>query len=315
MTVLLPRYLQTKEYSAKDLRQVAQSLVMREGIVDFGDFAVSQRGAGANMSVDVAAGEAFVQGDTLADQGFYHVRNDAVVNVAIPAAHATLPRLDQVVLRVYDSTVTGSTDLAVVEVVAGTATAGATLENRNGAAALPASALRLAEVLVAAADTSITTAEIGAPVNPGAVTLESASGAPAAYAHGRPLGYVPAFSGTVPANVAFGAAMPWTERHDNEGGHDPAVNTHRYTVKTPGLWLLLLDPPSAASARLSRTSIVTTGAPIGDIIGASAAADNTVPYLAELYATDTLDLFNASGSVAGGVGAAIQGVWQGPSPL
>jgi hypothetical protein len=51
-------------------------------------------------------------------------------------------------------------NLAQVRVLAGTATGGATLDNRTGAAALPSSAIRLADVLVAATDTAITNSEI-----------------------------------------------------------------------------------------------------------------------------------------------------------
>jgi hypothetical protein len=51
-------------------------------------------------------------------------------------------------------------NLAQTRVVTGTATGGATLDNRTGAAALPASALLLADVLVAATDTAISNSEI-----------------------------------------------------------------------------------------------------------------------------------------------------------
>ena len=77
------------------------------------------------------------------------------------AAHASLPRLDQVVLRVYENTHDGSgLNTARIETVDGTATAGATLANRNGAAALPASSIRLADVLIAAASSSIPSGNI-----------------------------------------------------------------------------------------------------------------------------------------------------------
>src|SRR3954451_814013 len=160
MALWTPEFLQTQKYSAARARlMMAQAGIIQEGIFDLGDFAVTQRGAGANMSVDIAAGSAWIKGDDTARQGHYHVVNDATVNVAIPAAHATLPRLDQVVLRIYDSTVIGGgKDGVFIEVVSGTATVGATLANRTGAAALPSSAIKLADVIVAAADASITNA-------------------------------------------------------------------------------------------------------------------------------------------------------------
>src|SRR5688572_19961982 len=138
MALLTPEYLQTKSYNAIKDRAVLKSAVMREGIIDFGDFAVTQRAAGANMSVDVAAGECFVQGDTVVRQGIYHLVNDAVINATISANAPGNPRIDQIIARVYDSADAGAgTDTPAIEVLAGTPSAGATLANRTGAAALP----------------------------------------------------------------------------------------------------------------------------------------------------------------------------------
>lgn len=142
------------------LRYMLQQIGLQEGVYDAADLKISQRGAGANMSVDVAAGSAWIQGDDTARQGVYHLVNDATVNVAVSAAHATLPRIDQVIARIYDSSVAGGSDTPAIEVLAGTATAGATLANRTGAAALPNGAVRLADVLVAAAASSIANAAI-----------------------------------------------------------------------------------------------------------------------------------------------------------
>lgn len=133
----------------------------QEGVVNQTDLAVSQRGAGANMSVDVAVGAAWVQIDTGTRNGVSHLYSDAIVNTAITAAHATLPRLDQVVLRYNDSFIpTGAGDVPTIEVVAGTPTTGATLDNRTGATALPNDCLRLADVLVPAASSTVVSANI-----------------------------------------------------------------------------------------------------------------------------------------------------------
>lgn len=117
------------------------------------------------MSVDIAASTgsgAAVQGDSVTAQGLYYVApHSAVINEAISAADATNPRLDQVILEVKDDTHdAGGLNIARTRVVAGTPTGGATLDNRSGAAALPSTAIRLADVLVAASDTSITNSEI-----------------------------------------------------------------------------------------------------------------------------------------------------------
>jgi hypothetical protein len=170
MALLTPEYLQTKQYPAKTDRFTLEEVALGERVMGRNDLMVVQRGAGANMSVDVLAGAAWVQGDSIARQGLYHVVNDATTNVSITAADPTNPRLDTVCLKVNDSTDGGDgSDTPTFTVVAGTPTAGATLDNRNGAGALPATAIHLADVLVATSDTSITNAEIRSrrPLGPG----------------------------------------------------------------------------------------------------------------------------------------------------
>lgn len=158
--ILYPELLETRTYPFQRLRYMHEHMGLQEGVYDVADYDVVQRAAGANMSADVGAGSGWVRGDTGTRQGFYHVVNDATVNLAVTAAHATLPRIDQVILRVFDSTVSGGSDVPTLSVLAGTATAGATLDNRTGAAALPNDTIRLADVLVPAASTSVVTANI-----------------------------------------------------------------------------------------------------------------------------------------------------------
>ena len=124
------------------------------GVVNASDFAVTQRGAGANMSVDVAAGSAWVRGTQSADQGAYHAYNDGTVNLSIASADPTNPRIDLVVIRVQDAFYSGATNSASVTVVTGTAAASPSDPT------LPANALVLARVRVLAGATSITTARI-----------------------------------------------------------------------------------------------------------------------------------------------------------
>jgi hypothetical protein len=128
---------------------------MQEGAFAAGDMKVVP---GAALTVDVPGGVVLVQGDSVFDQGLYRCALDATINSAafpgggITAAHATLPRIDQIVARVYDQDVDGlGSRLWRPEVVTGVATSGATLANRTGAAALPASAMRLCDLLVPAA--------------------------------------------------------------------------------------------------------------------------------------------------------------------
>lgn len=251
MAIQIPQFLQTKTYSAKRLRRANQAEVMQEGIVDFGHFKVTQRGAGANMSVDVAAGEAWVDGDTSAEQGFYHVVNDAVTNVAISAASAANPRIDTLVLAVNDSTEIGGADEYKLEVIAGTPTAAASLANLSGVAAVGATKLVLAYILVGKEVTSITTEKIGGKRDyregltgyPVVAEPKAVAGAPAQYAHGRPLSYIPtarAYRTAVQsvANAINTAIQFNLELFDNEEIHSIASETTKFICRTPGLYLL-----------------------------------------------------------------------------
>jgi hypothetical protein len=124
------------------------------------DFMVTQRQAGANLSVDInmpAGGFAYVNGDTVNGQGLYCVPvHAATINEAVAAADLTNPRVDQVILEVQDNILDGSGgNQARTRVLTGTPTSGATLTNRSGATALPGSALLLADVLVPANATTV----------------------------------------------------------------------------------------------------------------------------------------------------------------
>lgn len=128
---------------------------LQEGVAGSGDYAVTP--GGASLQWSVAAGVAWVLGDSTSRQGLYPQANDAAVTGTVAAGHATLPRLDQVILQIADSSVTGASNTPTLSTLAGTATAGATLDNRNGATALPASALRLADILVPATTSGVLT--------------------------------------------------------------------------------------------------------------------------------------------------------------
>jgi hypothetical protein len=158
MTLMPTNILPTQSYpfgptgGKTGLRHLFQMLSsMQEGVAPFGggaggDLKVTQRSAGgAGQAVDVAAGEALILGDDTTRQGIYHQTADAVETVALPAASAAQPRFDQLIIHVYDSSITGGSDTPLFEVLQGTAQAGVTIDNRLGAAALPNNAIRLAE--------------------------------------------------------------------------------------------------------------------------------------------------------------------------
>lgn len=151
-------YLQTGETPAR-LDRWWIDRIFTEGVSDVpaGELLVSQHAGAANLSVDVAAGEAIIDGDDITDQGAYLARSTAIVNVALPAPPASNSRIDLVVLRVRDSTATGGAaadDGTTIEVIEGVA-AGAPV-----APAVPGTAIPLAQVVVAAGAVAITGANI-----------------------------------------------------------------------------------------------------------------------------------------------------------
>ena len=125
------------------------------GVVRPGDFAVTQNGT-PNMSVNVAAGGAFIRGTQNANQGAYHVWNDGTVNLPISAADVTNGRRDLVIAQVRDSAYSGADDDARITVVTGTPAA---VPADPSLASFP-NALVLARIAVAAGASSILTANI-----------------------------------------------------------------------------------------------------------------------------------------------------------
>lgn len=167
MALKIPEFLQTQQYTAmRDRLVLAHGARIQPGVWNCtarngGDFAVTQRSTTANMSVDVAAGYAIVAATDPGNRGYYHIENDAVVNKTVGASHGSFPRIDRVVAIVNDSQDGGDlSDTADIQVVQGTPTSGATLDNLNGQPTVPTSSLVLADVLVPAASSTVTTANI-----------------------------------------------------------------------------------------------------------------------------------------------------------
>lgn len=167
MTLRIPYANDAKQYDFGYLRHLAETLLNSEGVANYAtDMVVTPAGSG--LRVDISAGAAWVKGDSGTpamgiSQGLFSVVNDAAVTnaVTLPTADPTNPRLDQIVLKVRDSADLGSgADDALFEYVQGTPTSGATLLNRNGAAALGNDRLLLADVLVPATATNLTAANI-----------------------------------------------------------------------------------------------------------------------------------------------------------
>jgi hypothetical protein len=153
-TYIAPIWLQSLTYPAASDRLLADTLYTTGGVVGSGALVVAPRAAGANMSVDVAAGTVVVAGTSVAGQGKYVGRLTAPVNVPLSAAPgAGLVRIDVICAKIYDATAAGGTrnELTVEEPLVGTAVA-----SNPVAPTLPVSSEALAQITVAAGTASIT---------------------------------------------------------------------------------------------------------------------------------------------------------------
>jgi hypothetical protein len=150
-----PAWLQAGSYPAEDDRRlIATIFADSEGIILSSDLAVTQRGAGANMSVDVAGGRCVVKGDLATYEGSYFMENRGVTNLTVAAADPTNPRIDRVIAEVLNAEYSGVSNLWRLRVVTGTPA------GSPSAPATPSNAISLATIAVAALASSITNANI-----------------------------------------------------------------------------------------------------------------------------------------------------------
>jgi hypothetical protein len=140
------------------VRAALSSNISTGGVYQPGDFAVAQVGAGTTLQVQIAAcaqgGGAVVLGQDT-HQGAYFGYSDALVTLPLAAADPTNPRIDVVILRIYDDEVTPGSGFSIaLEVVRGTPAASPAVP------ALPRDCVALAQVRVNVGQTGITTAAI-----------------------------------------------------------------------------------------------------------------------------------------------------------
>lgn len=116
---------QVGAYGSEQFRRATAMLAPNEqdSIGGVSDWVVTQRGAGANMSVDISEGRGFVKGDDNAYQGLYVCETRGVTNLAIPAAHASLGRIDLITARVRDNAYSVPGNSWTFEVIQGTPSA------------------------------------------------------------------------------------------------------------------------------------------------------------------------------------------------
>lgn len=144
-----------------DLTFWTTATAYQAGVLKSTDLAVTERGAGADMSVDVAAGQALVLNSSWAansvdETRFWPIVNDATFNITISANSSGNDRIDIIVAQIDTATAPNDdgTNVIDLEVVEGTPA------GSPSAPATPSDALKLAEVAVANGATSITDAEI-----------------------------------------------------------------------------------------------------------------------------------------------------------
>jgi hypothetical protein len=139
-------------YTATLDRTLFDGTYTSEGVQGTTSFIVTQRGAGANFSVDVSAGFAVVTGDSVANQGKYMIRSIGVVNVAYAGgAPGSGTRVHRIIARIRDKVAAGSNYDWTLEWLEDTGT---------GTPAEPASAITLATVSITVAQASVTNANI-----------------------------------------------------------------------------------------------------------------------------------------------------------
>jgi hypothetical protein len=139
-------------------------LIKAGGVVDLSDedhLKVVERGAGANMSVDISAGRGVIKGSGNA----YPVRNTTAINAAIGSNAAGNPRKDAIVLYIdlAESPTATADDVVKSAVVAGTAAASPVAPSDSTIQAAVGGSnpfLRLANVNVANGETAIEDAHI-----------------------------------------------------------------------------------------------------------------------------------------------------------
>lgn len=239
------------------------------------------------MSVNVASGLVVVDGtqDTT-HQGSYVCLNDAVVNLTIAAADPTNPRIDIVVAQVQDSQYSGATDAWKLAVVTGTPAPS------PSAPALPANAVLLANVAVAANATSIVSANItDKRLFVGSTPFRAR-----------------AFQSTIQSipNATFTKLTIDTVSYDPNSNLDVVTN-HRYTAPVTGYYRVTGSVLMASAATGLIAKIYVNGSPVtasiqGTLLGGLAADE------IHLNAGDFVEVFvsQSSGAAVNTVPAAPQ---------
>lgn len=149
-----PIWIQSGGETAELARRFTHAVLhSSSGVMDGGDLKVAENGT-PNMSVNVAAGRARINGTESSFQGAYFVESRSTENLAVAAADPTNPRKDLVVAKVQDAAYSGVTNAWSLAVVTGTPAPS------PAEPATPANSMVLAMIDVPALDTAITNSQI-----------------------------------------------------------------------------------------------------------------------------------------------------------
>lgn len=234
------------------------------------DLKVQAKGT-PNMSVDVLSGHGWVDGTEGANQGAYHVYNDATKNVVVAASDPTNPRKDLVVAKVQDAAYSGATNAWSIAVVTGTPAAS------PAEPAVPVNAIVLALVDVAALATTVVNGNITdrrrRASGLGGVAVCTSATRPAAPYAGQVIfetdtNFLKVWSGSAWEDiVATGAGTNWTPTVTQSGSVTVTVNRAKYTKA--GRWVTLKMNLTVTGAGVAGNAVSIGGLPF-----TAAAADN-----------------------------------------
>lgn len=156
MTYNTPIWLDNgSSYSADADRHLIGAVFEESGVLGSTELKVSQRGAGANQSVDVALGRALIPQQSDATGKYLCRLTGSVQNIALNSPPGSNSRYDVIYAEVRDATISGSDNDWRITFVEGTAAASPSVP------ALPHDhCIALARVLRASGDSTVNDAEI-----------------------------------------------------------------------------------------------------------------------------------------------------------
>lgn len=219
--------------------------IYNEGVADSASFAVTQRGAGANMSVDVASGTAWIKGDGNANVPMYVITGTATTNIVLGTANPTNPRNDIIIASVGTANNYSGTGSATISVIAGTPAV------TPGTPTTPTNAILLGMVNVPALAGSVTNANI-----------TDRRGRLYPYRFATPA--CRAYRGLTQSinSSSFTAIQFDAEHFDNCNMHDNVTNNTRFTVPVTGIYslsgVIYFAPAAGGGVRAAQWTVNNT---------------------------------------------------------